>query len=137
MKRALLAILACLAVTGCGDMTKGKEAAESQVVTFHRQFNDEDLAAIVSAAHPDMFKGSSESEVTDFLGVVRSKLGKVTDAKTVGTVVRTVNGVMSAVLTLKVTFENGEGTETFTFLIENEKALLLGYNINSPDLIMK
>jgi len=40
-------------------------------------------------------------------------------------------------LTQNTTFEQGTGTETFTFEMEGDKAVSVGYNINSKDLILK
>jgi len=137
MKKMLIVAAACVAVMGCGNMTKGKSAAESEVQVFHERFNEEEFAAIVDAAHPNMLKGSSGSETADFLSVVRSKLGKVTGSKTANWNVRTFNAITTVVLVKNTTFEQGKGTETFTFRIKGGKASLLDYNINSRDLIMK
>lgn len=137
MKRTLLAVLACFAVTGCGDKPKHQAAAESQAAIFHQQFNDEDLAAIVTTAHPEMVEESSESEITQFLGDKRAKLGKVTGSKTVNYGIRTMNAVTKVVLVRETTFENGKGTEKFTFRIQNDKALLRGYRITEVDLSSK
>ena len=137
MKKAILAILACLAITGCGDMTKSKAAAQAQVSAFHELFNDQDFTTMVDSAHPDMLKANPKPQLTKFYSVVRRKLGKVTASETAGWNVRTFNTVTTVVLVQNTTFEEGKGRETFTFRIKNEKASLLGYNINSQDLIMK
>lgn len=137
MRKAIIAVLACLALTGCGNMTKGKAAAEAEVAAFHKQFNDHDFSAMVDGAHPDMLKASPKSELTNLYSVVRRKLGKVTDSQAVNWNVRTFNAVTTVILVQNTTFEEGKGTETFTFRIKNERASLLGYNINSQDLIMK
>jgi hypothetical protein len=81
-------ILAVLFAVGCGNMTKGKSAAQSQIAVFHQRFNDQDLEAIVAAAHPDLLKESPKSEVINFLSVVRRKLGKVTNSENVNWNVR-------------------------------------------------
>jgi hypothetical protein len=39
-------------------------------------------------------------------------------------------------LSLKTQFERGSGIETFTYRFSGSEALLLGYNINSSDLII-
>jgi len=130
-------VLIAVFLSGCGNMTKGKAAAKSQIPVFHEQFNAGNLQAIVDAAHPEMLKASSASEITNFIGVVRRKLGKVTDSQEQTWKMNTFNGVTTVVLVQNTTFEQGKGTETFTFRIQKEKASLLGYNINSQDLIMK
>ncbi|MGH7972148.1 MAG: hypothetical protein ACREIC_25825 [Limisphaerales bacterium] len=37
----------------------------------------------------------------------------------------------------KTLFEKGEGTESFTFALDGTNAVLVGYNIQSMDLITK
>ncbi len=118
-------------------MTKGKSLAKAQTAAFHEQYNNQDFAAMIDGAHPDMLKASSEDELTDLYSMIRKKLGKVLDTKTVSWNVRTFNTTTTVVLIQDTTFEEGKGKETFTFRIQDEKALLLGYNINSNDLIMK
>jgi hypothetical protein len=130
--------MTCLVATGCGNMTKGKAAAETQVSIFHEQFNNRDFDTLVNNAHPDMLKESTGAKVAEFCSTVRTKLGKVKDSKTQGWNVRgSVSTGTTVVLVTDTTFEEGKGTETFTFRIESEKARLVGYNINSQDLILK
>ena len=133
----IVLVLTAMFLGGCGNVRNGKSAALSQVPVFHQQFNDGNLEAIVAGAHPDMLKDSSKSQVTNFIGVVRRKLGKVTDSQSVNWNIQTFNASTRVVLIQNTTFENGKGTETFTFQIEKEKACLLGYHIESQDLIMK
>jgi hypothetical protein len=136
MKRTLLTVLACLASSGCGDRIKSNAAAESQAVTFHQQYNNEDMAAIVTTAHPDMVKDSSQDEVTERLGLIRGKLGKATRSKTIECGERTNDAVTTVVLVQNTTFENGKGREKFTFRIQDGKALLVGYEVDSRDLVI-
>jgi hypothetical protein len=137
MKKVILTIFACLAITGCGNMTKGKAAAQSQVTAFHKLFNDQDFKTMVDSADPKMLKVTSKSQLTDLYSAIRRKLGKVTASKSVRWNVRTFNTMTTVVVVQNTTFEKGKGMETFTFRIKKEKASLLGYNINSQDLIMK
>ena len=37
----------------------------------------------------------------------------------------------------RMTFEQGTGTEVFTFEMDGDKAVLVGYKINSKELILK
>lgn len=123
----MLIIVMALIASGCGEIKKIKNMAESQVPIFHQQFNDQNLEAIISAAHPDMFKRSSRAEYITYLASIRRKLGKVIESDNAKWKVWTKNGMTTVVLVQKTTYENGKGKETFTFRIENEKALLLKY----------
>jgi hypothetical protein len=71
------------------------------------------------------------------MSAVQRKLGKVTQTSNAGFNVRTFNLTTTVVLNQNTTFEQGTGTEVFTFQMNGEKAVLVGYNINSKDLILK
>ena len=118
-------------------MFKGKQAAEQSVADFHKLYNDGKLAEIYSASHSNFKGATTEKQFLEFVGAVQRKLGKVTQTSNTGFKVRTFNLTTSVVLNQSTTFEQGTGTETFTFQMEGEKAILTGYNINSKDLILK
>jgi hypothetical protein len=139
MKKLSLLLTLCIALfaPGCGGMFNGKKAAEQSVADFHKLYNDGNLTAIYSAGHSKLKGAATEKEFLEFVGAVQRKLGKVTQASNVGFNVRTFNLTTTVVLNEKTTFEQGTGTETFTFQMEGDKAVLVGYNISSKDLILK
>lgn len=132
---SLLALVVLLA--GCGNITKGKGAAQAQVAVFHKQFNDQKIDTIISSADSEMFQSTSKADATDFINVVHTKLGKVTDTKNVNWNIQQFNTTTTVTLVQNTKFEKGSGTETFTFRIKKGKACLAGYYVNSRDLIMK
>jgi len=133
----LLTLSIALFATSCGGMFKGKKAAEQSVADFHKLYNDGKLAEIYSAGH-SKFKGAiTEKQFLEFVGAVHRKLGKVTQTSNAGFNIRTFNLTTTVVLNQSTTFEQGIGTETFTFQMEGDKAVLIGFNINSKDLILK
>ena len=68
---------------------------------------------------------------------INRKLGKVKEAKQVGWNANNTNGVSTITITFDTTFERGKGTETITFLKpDDDKLVLLGYNINSQDMMI-
>ena len=139
MKTIALFLALCLTLfaVGCGGMFKGKEAAEQSVADFHKLFNDHKLAEIYAAGHSKLKGAATEKEFLEFVGAVRRKLGKVTQTSNVGFNIRTFNLTTTVVLNQSTKFEQGTGTEAFTFEMNGEKAVLVGYNINSKDLILK
>jgi hypothetical protein len=139
MKPSSLLLVLPLAVfaSGCGGMLKARQAAEEGVAEFHKLFNDESFAKIYAAADARFRTSTTEQEFVDLIGTVRQKLGKVTQTASAGVSIRSVNLTTTAVLKQTTTFEQGTATETFTFQMEGENAILLGYNINSKDLILK
>lgn len=137
----LLTLVLCLCVTlfttGCGNMLKGKQAAEKGVADYHRLYNDGKLLEIYSAGHSKFKSTITEQQFMDLVGAVNRKLGKVTQTSRAGFNIRQKNLTTTVVVKQSTTFEHGKGTETFTFQIESEKAVMVGYNISSPDLIVK
>jgi hypothetical protein len=115
----------------------GKEAAEKSVADIHKLYNDDKLAEIYSAGHSKLKNATTEKQFVEFVGAVQRKLGKVTQTSNAGFNVRTFNLTTTVVLSQSTTFEQGTGTETFTFQMDGDKAVLVGYNINSKDLILK
>ncbi|WP_165232688.1 hypothetical protein [Aquisphaera insulae] len=126
-----------LLASGCGGLFHGKEAAERGVAEFHTLYNQGKLAEIYSASHSKMKGAAAEKQFLDLLGAVERKLGKVVQSVNAGFNVRSFNLTTTVVLNQTTTFEKGSGTEVFTFEMDGEKAVLVGYNINSNDLIVK
>ena len=133
----LFALSLVLLTPGCGNFFKGRKAAEQGVADFHKQYNDGQLEQIYLASDSKMKSATTQKEFLDFVAAVQRKLGKVTDTTEVGFNVSTYNFTTTVVLTQNTTFEQGKGTETFSFQINGDKAVLAGYHINSKDLILK
>jgi len=139
MKTIWLLLVLGIAVMalGCGGMFKGKKAAEQGIADFHKMSNEGKFAEIYAAAHSKFKSRTKEKDFLELAGAVQRKLGKVTQTSNAGFNVRTFNFTTTVVLNQNTTFEHGTGTETFTFEMNGDKAVLLGYNINSRDLILK
>lgn len=139
MKTIISMALVCfgLCLGGCGGLTKGKAAADAAIVRFHEQYNAGRLDAIWEGAHPKFRSASKKEKYEQLLHAVQNKLGKVTSTANVNWNVGAFNATTTVKMAQKTVFEKGEGTESFTFEMDGEKALLVGYNIQSMDLITK
>jgi len=133
MKTLLLLLILSIALiaSGGGGVFKGKKAAEEAVADFHKLYNDGKLTEIYSAGHSKLKSATGEKEFLAFLGAVQRKLGKVTQTSSAGFNVRTFNFTTTVVLNQSTIFERGSGTETFTFQIDGEKAVLEAVTIST------
>jgi hypothetical protein len=124
-------------LSGCGGLTKGKPAAEAAISRFHQNMNDGLYEEIWNQAHEKFRGASSKEKFIEFMSAIEHKLGKVQSSKNIGWKVNTFNFTTTVLMDQNTTFEKGSGRETFTFEMKEDNALLVGYNIQSMDLIIK
>jgi hypothetical protein len=138
MKRSVfLMVIMSLLLPGCTDIIKGKSLAEPRVAVFHDRFNEGQYEEIYSEAADEFKKAASQEKVLALFAAIDSKLGKVQSSSITTWNVKTFNFVTTVVLVSDTQFELGAGTETFTFRVNGDKATLLGYNINSMDMMTR
>ena len=135
MRKLTCSLVVCLTLSGCGDTIKGKSVAEPQIATFHEKLDAQKFDEIYTTAAAEFRSAAPKEKVLKLFSVIEKKLGKVTSSSTTNWNVKTSNFVTTVVLVEETKFEKGTGTETFTFHVSGDKAELVGYHINSMDLI--
>lgn len=135
--KLFVAVVLLFLMVGCSDFTAGKGAAEVEISKFHTNYNNGDFEAIYQNAHKEFKKVSIFEDFKEFMTAVHRKLGMLSSTSTQNWNLNTYNFVTKAVMVQETKFEHGTGIETFTFRIKGEKALLVGYNVNSRALILK
>lgn len=126
-----------IAALACSSIREGKPAAESAIVEFHSRLNQEKYREIFETSHQELKNVSSEEDMTKLLFAVRSKLGQVVDSKTQTWNVGNYNLTTTVRMVQVTEFEHGKADETFVFVIDDNRAILQTYHINSMDLITK
>lgn len=124
-------------VIGCSEAKNAKPAAETAIGDFHQLFNEGRISDIYKSCAPDFRSATTETEFNELMSAVSRKLGKEISTTNQNWNVKNFNLSTSIVMVQNTEFEQGYGTETFTFEINGDKAILLGYYINSNDLITK
>jgi hypothetical protein len=138
MKRyVFLLVVISLTLVACTETIKGKSVAEPQVAVFHERLNAGRYQEIYGGASDEFRTSAPEEKVIALFSAIGSKLGKVKSSSIKTWNVRTFNFVTSVNLVADTQFEHGTGTETFTFSVSGDKATLVGYNINSLDLMTR
>ncbi len=132
-----LAILFTAALVGCGGFSRGKPTAEKAIAQFHELYNQGKLDDIWKGADAQFRTVSSKQQYDGLMTAVQRKLGKVTSTSNSGWRVQSFNLQTTVLMSQNTAFEHGQGTESFTFALHGTNAVLVGYNIQSMDLITK
>jgi hypothetical protein len=131
-----LAVLLSLATVACG-LFDSVEVAGAEVEEFHSRFNNGQYHEIYLEADEMLQRATTETYFGEFMGAVRRKLGNLEEATRGGFYVRWGGGGKWVTLSYQSRFTHGEAVEEFVWRIDADKAKLAGYNINSPDLILR
>jgi hypothetical protein len=111
--------------------------AKYQVHIFHAQLGSGQYNNIYSSASSDLKSAISMNDFIELLSAVSRKLGTSKSSTNVNWNVNYHTSSTFVTLTQNTEFEHGDAEETFVYRIEDDKALLAGYNINSNALIIR
>lgn len=141
MKNKLNLAIACIALAfaalGCGAMMKRKDAAEPAVAKFHQQLNDKQFAQIYAESGEKMKAVSTEQEMVEIFEAIHRKLGNVKNTTAGSFNVSSTTSGTFITITYETEFTEGKGSEQFVFELDGDKAILVGYHINSKELLIK
>ncbi|MDI1314960.1 hypothetical protein [Prosthecobacter sp.] len=118
-------------------MTKGKGLAETAVVDFHKQFNEQKFKELYAAGHADLKASEAEDDFVKLLEAVHRKLGRQVKSIDGAWRINSYNLKTSVVLSQNTEFEHGKGVETFTYIVSGDFCLLQSYLIKSNDMLLK
>jgi hypothetical protein len=131
-----LAVLFALLFAGCS-MQADTKAAEQAVPRFHDLVDAGQFEVIYAESGEEFRKSISQDKFFAFIGAVHRKLGPVKATKPDGWFVNYNTSGTFVTLNYATTFVEGEGAEQFVFRLSGDKAVLVGYHINSSELIVK
>jgi hypothetical protein len=132
--RQLCAFLAAVLLTGC---SSGADvaAARSGIARFREMMEAQQLHQIYEEASDELKKTIQEQQFVRLLTAFRGKLGSVTSTEDRASRVTFRPTGTLVELSFKTEFEKGSGTETFAYSIIQGSASLVGYRVDSPDLV--
>ncbi len=137
VRKFLFCLLITAALVGCESFTKGKGVAEQAILDFHALYNQGNIDEIWNDAAPEFRTASNRQKYDDFMGAMQRKLGRVTSSSNSKWNIQTFNLKTTVSMVPKTEFENGQGMEAFIFTMDGPNAVLLGYNIQSMDLVTR
>jgi hypothetical protein len=120
----------------CGNASKARDLSNTEIVNFHRQFNESKFRELYKAASPDLKSVTTEADFIKLLELERNKLGKQVSSSEVGSNVN-FSGKTVVLINQNTTFEHGKGVESFRYVVLGNNCMLQGYNITSNNLLIK
>lgn len=137
----VVAVTAISCLSGCSGcavkMQVARNQADNAIADFHGRYNGEKFDEIIDEAADEFKKSAPRENLLKFLNRVHRRLGKVKNSKELGWRVNFTTGGTIVVSTHEAEFENGKGTETFTVVVRDGKARIVGYNVNSDKLVFE
>ena len=130
MRRLLLLTACALALIGCG-MAESVGAAEKAVVVFHEQYNAGSFGEMYDEGGDALRAAETRADFMTTMASFRTKLGSMRESKRTGFNARVGSDGTFVELEHVTEFENGAGTEEFTWEITEGRARLLGYSVDS------
>jgi len=134
MRNWLLPVTVALSLAGCSAIDDTK-AAETGVTEFHRALDAEQFGAIYDASSGEMKSSISRDDFVKFAAGLHGKMGAYKSGKTTNWNVNYGTGGHMVPLNRQAEFARGPGTEEFVFRVQDDKASLAGYHINSNLLV--
>jgi hypothetical protein len=111
------------------------KSAEAAVSAFHDALNKGNFLQMYLESSQELKQSTPEKDFVDFLSAVHRKLGPTKDAVKQGWKVNMRPSGSTVELTYKTTFEKGDAIESFVFLLQDDKASLVSYSVNSLALV--
>lgn len=127
-------VLAAVLLTGCNPVEQANRA-RAQVDVFHQRLNAGDDRAIWANAGEELRQAISQEDFFRLLGTVRERLGPVEETSQANVNLNTNAQGTFTTLRMDTHFERGRGVETFVFRGTGDTLRLIGYYINSPDMM--
>ncbi len=117
----------------CGNVSKARDLSNTEIVSFHRQFNELKFRELYKSTSPDLRLVTTEADFIKLLELARNKLGKQVSSLEAGS---NTNFSSKTVVSIKqnTTFEHGKGVESFRYIVSDNNYILLSYSITSDNL---
>lgn len=129
---AVAAIALVLGLSGCG-LKQNTKTAETEVDRFHQHCNADEFKAVYDEAHANFRNSQSAEVVIGTLQGVKHNYGAFKSATRRSWGFSSDNGVTDVRLKYDSAYANGSAVEAFVYRMSGDKALLLSYDIMTPE----
>ena len=128
-------LIALSMLLGSCSPTADTNAAEQGVRAFHQAMDSGQYAEIYDQSDSQMKQATPRDRFIKLLTVFHSKLGSFQNGKTVGWNDNATPSGRFVTLNRDAQFARGPATEQFIFRVSGDRAVLVGYHLNSDLLI--
>lgn len=135
MRRTTVTMLGALALAGCS-FGADVPVAEKAIAGFHAQLDAAQFGPIYARSASEMRKTTSQPHLTAFLDAVHRKLGLFKSGKSIGWNDNVNTSGHYVAINYQAVYEHGPAAENFVYRIDNGKATLAGYHVNSDVLVL-
>jgi hypothetical protein len=125
-----------LALAGCG-LAKNTKVAEAEAERFHQRWNANEFQAVFDDAHANFRDAQPAEKMIGILQGVKRHYGQMQSTKRKSWGFHSDKGITKIDLAYDSAFDHGAAVEEFVFQMTGEKALLLSYDIASPETYAK
>jgi hypothetical protein len=127
-----LGLAVALALAGCS-VAKNAKVAEAEVDRFHQHWNAGDFQAVFDEAHMEFRAAQPAAAMIATMQTVKKNYGDLKSSKKRSWGFNSNNGVTDIKLSYDSVFARGAAVETFLYRMTGEKALLVSYDIVTPE----
>ncbi|HED36626.1 MAG TPA: DUF3887 domain-containing protein [Ignavibacteria bacterium] len=135
-KKALLLIIVFLNMCSCS-VDFNTDKSDQAVKDFRNYYNNKEFEEIYKKSSEAFKRNASYEKFEKYMNGIYKKLGAFKKSKDNGWNVNNNLSGKNVKLGFISQFEEGEATETFTFVENNDIALLQHYNIQSEKFIIE
>lgn len=118
-------------------MSADTALAEAAVPDFHQALDSGQFDQLYEDGADELKQAVQRQDFVALLDAVHRKLGDVSSSTKSGWNVNYHTSGTFVTLTYDTAFSQGKATEQFVFKLSDSKALLVGYHINSNDLVAR
>ena len=118
-------------------MSDDTALAENEVPRFHEALDSSQFEFLYNNGSENLKKAATMKEFVSLLEAVHRKLGNVSSSNKKTWNVNYHTSGTFVTLTYDTVFTQGKGTEQFVYKLSGKEAQLVGYHINSNDLISR
>lgn len=132
--RTIWALFAMALLAACNPLAAPDEAKQ-EIASFHKQYNAGQDEKIWKNFGPEFHAVTPRKDWENMLLIVRNTLGKNTSSSQSGINHQATPNGRYLAITMDTQFERGRAMETFTFSGSGENQRLIGYHVNSDEVL--